>query len=76
MSDTVEKKSVVVSDDHKPALGPKVVPMMSKITKHKLNGLDYLDCSKTICLYVRSIHMAAHLTKDFGSSLKTCGRTS
>ena len=37
MSDTAEKKSAVVSDNHKPALGLEVVPMMSKITEHKLN---------------------------------------
>ena len=43
MSDTAEKKSVVVSNDQEPALVPEVVPMMSKITEHKLNGLNYLD---------------------------------
>ena len=40
MSDTAEKKSIVVSDDQKPALVLEVVPMMSKITEHKLNGLE------------------------------------
>ena len=40
MSDTTEKKSAVVSDDQKPALVSEVVPMMSKITEHKLNGLE------------------------------------
>ena len=40
MSDTAEKKSVVVSDDQKPALVSEVVLMMSKITEHKLNGLE------------------------------------
>ena len=64
MSNTAEKKSVVVSNDQKFALVPEVVLMMSKITEHKLNGLNYLDWSKTICLYVRSIRMDAHLTKD------------
>ena len=64
MSDTTKKKSVVVSDHQKPALVLEVVPMMSKITEHKLNGLNYLDCSKKIHLYVRSIRMANHLTKD------------
>ena len=54
----------MVSDDQKPALVLKVVPMMSKITEHKLNGLNYLDWSKKNRLYVRSIHMATHLTKD------------
>ena len=64
MSYTAEKKSTLVSDDQKPALVQEVVPMMSKITKHKLNGLNYLDWSKTIRLYIRSICMATHLTKD------------
>ena len=61
---SAEKKSVVVSDDKNSALVPEVVPMMSKITKHKLHGLNYLEWSKTIHLHVRSIHMAPHLTKD------------
>ena len=60
----VKKKSDVVSDDQKPALVSEVILMMSKITIHKLNGLNYLDWSKTIRLYVRSICMVAHLTKD------------
>ena len=64
MSDIAEKKFVMVSDDQKPTLRMEVVPMMSKIMEQKLNGLNYLDWSKTIRLYVRSIHMATHLTKD------------
>ena len=64
MSDTAKKKSTMVSDDQKHTLVPEVVSMMSKITEHKLNGLNYLDWSKTIRLYVRNIRMAAHLTKD------------
>ena len=55
MSDPDDKKHVAVS---------KVVPMMSKITEHKLNGLNYLEWSKTIHLYVRSTRLAAHLTKE------------
>ena len=43
---------------------PKVVSMMSKIKEHKLTGTNYLDWSKTIRIYLRSIHMASHLTKD------------
>ena len=43
MSDIAEKKFVVVSNDQKLALASEVVSMMSKITKHKLNGLNYLD---------------------------------
>ena len=64
MSDTTEKKSAVVLDNQKPALVPEVVPIMSKITEHKLNGLNYLYWSKTIRLYVRNIRMTTHLTKD------------
>ena len=55
MSDLDDKKHVAV---------PEVVLMMSKITEHKSNGLNYLEWSKTIHLYVRSIRMAAHLTKE------------
>lgn len=50
-----EKKSVVVSD---------MVPVMSKITDHKLNGSNYLDWSKTVRLYLRSIDKDTHLTDD------------
>ena len=64
MSDTTDKKSFVVSEDTKPALMLEVVPMISKITEHKLNGLNYLEWSKTILIYVKSIRMAAHLNKD------------
>ena len=42
----------------------EVVSMMSKITKDKLIGPNYLDWSKTICLYLRSIHMTNLLDKD------------
>ena len=62
MSETAEKKSIVVPDEQKPTLVLEVVPMMSKIMEHKLNGLNDLDWSK-ICLYVKSIRMAARLTK-------------
>ena len=55
MSDPDDKKHVAV---------PEVVLMMSKITEHKPNGLNYLEWSKTIRLYVRSIRMDAHLTKE------------
>ena len=42
-----------------------MVPVMSKITEHKLNGSDnYFDWSKTIRLYLRSIGKDDHLTKD------------
>ena len=55
MGDTANKKPVVTSE---------VVLMMSKITVHKRNGLNYLVRSKTIRIYVRSIHIAVHLKKD------------
>ena len=42
----------------------EVVSMMSKIAENKLIGPYYLEWSKTIRLYVRSIRMAIHLTKD------------
>ena len=52
------------SADKKPILVPEVVPMMSKITKDKLTGPNYLDYSKTIHLYLRSIRMANHFDED------------
>ena len=55
MSSTVDKKPRIVS---------KVVSMMSRITDHKLHDLNYLDWSKTIWIYLRSIRMANHLVKD------------
>ncbi|KAK6118704.1 hypothetical protein DH2020_047561 [Rehmannia glutinosa] len=50
-----EKKSVVTAD---------LIPVMSKITDHKLNRSNYLDWSKTVRLYLRSISMDKHLTED------------
>ena len=50
-------------DVKKPAAVPEVVSMMSKIMEHELNGLNYLEWSKTIHLYVISIRMDTHLTK-------------
>ena len=38
--------------------------MMSKITKDKLTGPNYLDWSKIVCLYLRSIRIASHLTEE------------
>ena len=52
------------SEEKKPTLKPEVVSMMSKITKDKLTGPNYLEWSKTIQIYVRSVHMGGHLTKD------------
>ena len=51
-------------EDEKPISAPKVVLMMSKITKDKLTSPNYSDWSKTICFYLRSIRMASHLDKD------------
>ena len=50
-----ENKSAIVTD---------MVPIMSKITDHKLNGSNYLDWSKTIRLYLRSIDKDDHLISD------------
>ena len=50
--------------DKKLVSAPEVVSMMSKITENKLTGLNYLDGSKIVRLYLRSIHMASHLTED------------
>ena len=43
MSDTVKEKFAMVPDDKKHVVVPEVVPMMSKITEHELNGLNYLE---------------------------------
>ena len=64
MSNIAYTKSVVVSEDIKPTLVLEMVSMMSKITKHKLNGPNYLEWSKTILIYIKSIRMDAHLNKD------------
>ncbi|XP_062101148.1 uncharacterized protein LOC133807035 [Humulus lupulus] len=50
-----ENKSLIVTD---------VVLVKSKITDHKLNGSNYLDWSKTVSLYLRSIDKDDHLTND------------
>ena len=51
-------------EDKKHVLTPEVVPMMSKIMEDKLIGPNYFDWSKMIQLYLKSIRMASHLTKD------------
>ena len=55
-----------MSDSEEKKLTPKleVVPMMSKITKDKLTGPNYLEWSKTIRIYIRSVRMGGHLTMD------------
>ena len=50
-----EQKNIVVTD---------AVPVTSKITEHKLIGLNYLDWCKTVRIYLRSISMDTHLTED------------
>ena len=52
------------SADKKPVSAPEVVSMMSKITEDKLTSANYLDWSKIVRLYLRSIRMASHLTVD------------
>ena len=52
------------SEEKKPTSKLEVVPIMSKITEGKLTGPNYLELSKTIRIYVRSIRMSGHLTKD------------
>ena len=50
--------------DKKPVSTLEVVPMMSKIMEDKQTGPNYLDWSKTIHFYLRSLRMASHLNKD------------
>ena len=52
------------SEEKKPTAKPKVVPMMSKITEDKLTSPNYLEWSKTIRIYVKSVRMGGHLTMD------------
>ena len=52
------------SEEKKPTSKLEVVPMMTKITEDKLTGPNYLEWSKTIRIYVKSICMGDHLTKD------------
>ena len=60
------------STNKKPISAPKVVPMMSKIMEDKLTGPNYLDWSKTIHLYLRSICMASHLTEEVVTLINHC----
>ncbi|KAB5534418.1 hypothetical protein DKX38_017504 [Salix brachista] len=41
-----------------------VVPMTTKITEHKLNNSNYLNWSKTVRVYLRSIDKDDHLVDD------------
>ena len=51
-------------EDKNPISVLEVVPMMSKIMMDKLAGPNYSNLSKTICLYLKSIHMTSPLDKD------------
>ena len=52
------------SEEKKPTSKLEVVPMMSKIMEDKLISPNYLEWSKTIRIYGRSVCMGGHLTKD------------
>ncbi|RVW66431.1 Retrovirus-related Pol polyprotein from transposon TNT 1-94 [Vitis vinifera] len=41
-----------------------IVPIVSKITEHKLNGSNYIEWSKTIKIYLRSVAKDDHLTEE------------
>jgi len=41
-----------------------MIPTMSKITEHELNGTDYLEWSKTVRIYMRTINEDDHLSSD------------
>ncbi|KAK2966383.1 hypothetical protein RJ640_021527, partial [Escallonia rubra] len=49
--------------DNKVQVG-EVVPVLSKIAENKLNGTNYLDWSKTVRIYMRSIDKDDHLSND------------
>ncbi|XP_044508561.1 uncharacterized protein LOC123227575 [Mangifera indica] len=49
--------------DIKPITMAEMVPVMSKITEHKLNGSNYLEWSKTVRLYLLSLEKDDHLTQ-------------
>ncbi|KAK2980964.1 hypothetical protein RJ640_018048 [Escallonia rubra] len=49
--------------DNKVQVG-EMVPVLSKIAENKLNGTNYLDWSKTIRIYMRSIDKDDHLSSD------------
>ena len=40
-----------------------VIPIITKITDNKFDGSSYLEWSKTVCIYLRSIDKDDHLTK-------------
>lgn len=44
-----------MAEDMKPMVVSNMVPLSSKITKHKLNGSNYYDWSQMIWFYLRNI---------------------
>jgi len=42
----------------------EIVPALSKITDSKLNGSNYLDWSRKIRIYLRSVEKDDHLIQD------------
>ena len=50
-----ENKATIVSD---------VVPVLSRITEHKLTASNYSEWAKTIRIYLRSIEKDDHLSED------------
>ena len=53
--DKYETRSVIVTD---------VIPVMSKIREHKLIRSNFIDWSKTVQVYLRSIEKNNHLIDD------------
>lgn len=52
-----------MSED-KPYVTSEIVPALAKITEYKLNGPNYLDWSRKIRVYLRSVEKDDHLTDD------------
>ncbi|KAB2012089.1 hypothetical protein ES319_D09G064600v1, partial [Gossypium barbadense] len=42
----------------------EIIPVLSKIMEHKLNGTNYFNWSKIFQIYLRSIDKDVHLTND------------
>ena len=51
-------------EDNKSTVVADVVPVVSRITEHKLTPSNYLDWAKTIRIYLRIIEKEDHLTDD------------
>ena len=41
-----------------------IMPIVSKITEHKLDGSNYIEWSKTIKIYLRSVAKDDHVTEE------------